>query len=511
MWNKIAKFAPLKGVSIMSEKVLLEAKNISKDFPGVKALDNVHLEIKQGEIHALLGENGAGKSTLIKILGGIYHQDKGEIFVDGNKIKIESAKDAINLGISVIHQELSLAENMTVAENIFFGRIPKNKFGLVKRKELEEKTSGILEKIGLKVKPSHKVRFLSIAKKQMLEIGKSLSLNARLIIMDEPTSSLSPEEINILFDIIRDLKSHGISVVYISHKLEEIFAVCDKITVLRDGQYIDTVNTVDTDKDSLINLMVGREANLEYNRESCAKENNMLNVQGLFTDKLKEISFCAKQGEIVGFSGLMGAGKSELARALFGVDEILKGEIAINGENIKYVKPENSLKNGVGYVPEDRKLEGLFLNLTVKENMTISSVKQFKQGVVIKKTKETVNANKQVDALSIKTPSLKQKIRNLSGGNQQKVIIARWLLKEGLKILIIDEPTRGIDVGAKFEIYGIISKLAQKGVTVLVMSSEIEELTNLSDRIIVLREGKITAVLEGEDMEQTQIMKYSVR
>lgn len=495
----------------MNEYVVLKAENISKQFPGVKALDNVGFDLRQGEVHALLGENGAGKSTLIKILGGIYHQDCGEIFMDGKPVRIESARDALDLGISIIHQELNLAENMSVAENIFFGRLPSKKAGIVNRKELAAKTDAILSRIGLPVDSKTKVRFLSIAKKQMLEIGKSLSLNARVIIMDEPTSSLSPEEIDVLFGIIRELKKQGISIIYISHKLEEIFAVCDRITVLRDGKYVDTVETAQTRKEQLINMMVGREANLDYHREACVHCEAMLSVKNLSTEKLKDISFEIKKGEIVGFSGLMGAGKSELARAIFGMDHILGGEIALDGKKLHKMSPGESMRLGLGYVPEDRKLDGLFLNLTVNENMTVSSVRQFKQGLMIKRAEESAAAMDQVGKLSIKTPSLKQKIRNLSGGNQQKVIIARWLLKEGLKLLIIDEPTRGIDVGAKFEIYTILSELAKQGVSVMVMSSEIEELTNLSDTIVVLREGRVSAILNGREAQQTEIMKHSVK
>ncbi|MBC5648894.1 sugar ABC transporter ATP-binding protein [Christensenella tenuis] len=491
-------------------KILLRAENITKDFPGVKALDHVKFELEKGEVHALLGENGAGKSTLIKILCGVYHQDSGQIYVDDKPAEINSAKDALDLGISTIHQELNIADNLSVAENIFFGRLP-NKRGLVDRKSLVRDAKKILDRIGLQVDPQTKARFLSIAKKQMLEIGKSLSLNARVIIMDEPTSSLSPEEIDTLFDIIRELKRQQISIIYISHKLEEIFEVCDRITVLRDGQYIGTAQTGQTNKEELIKMMVGREANIDYKRNCSTCGKTILQVKELTTDKIKKVSFEVKAGEIVGFSGLMGAGKSEIARALFGLDEVRCGTVALDGKTLDKVTPICCMQQGIGYVPEDRKADGLFLNLTVGENMSVSSINQFTKGPVINKKAEMVSSQEQVAQLKIKTPSLKQKIRNLSGGNQQKAIIARWLLKSGLKLLIIDEPTRGIDVGAKFEIYTILSQLAQNGVALLVMSSEIEELTNMCDRIIVMREGRISAVLNNEEADQTSIMKYSVK
>ncbi len=494
----------------MKSNVLLEACNISKSFPGVKALDDVSIQIERGEVHALIGENGAGKSTLIKILGGIYHHDNGKIVVDRNDVNIKSAREAINLGISIIHQELNLADNMTVAENIFFGRIPTNKLGIVKKKELEIKTKDILSRVGLNIDVDTKVRYLSIAQKQMLEIGKSLSLNARLIIMDEPTSSLSPTEIKLLFNIIRGLKNQGVSIIYISHKMEEIFEVCDRATVLRDGQLIGTINAKDTTKEQLINMMVGREVNIVYDREKSYNNETILEVKNISNEKLKDISFDVKKGEIIGFSGLMGAGKSEIARALFGIDTITSGEILLNEVKCNKLLPHLNVCQGMGYIPEDRKLDGLFLNLTVKENMSIASINSFKKGIMIKKALEKDQVMNNVEKLSIKTPSIKKKIRDLSGGNQQKVIIARWLLKKGLKLLIIDEPTRGIDVGAKFEIYEILSKLAEKGISVLVMSSEIEELLNISDRIIVLREGTITAILDGKNTGQTEIMKYSV-
>ena len=495
----------------MNREILLEARNVSKNFPGVRALDDVHIQVKKGEVHALLGENGAGKSTLIKILGGIYHPDHGEIYMDGGKVKIENAKDAIDLGISIIHQELNLAENMSVAENVFFGRLPHTKGGIVNRKELEKRAGEILRKIGLNIDVNTKVRFLSIAKKQMLEIGKSLSLNARIIIMDEPTSSLCPEEISLLFHIIRELKSQGISIVYISHKLEEIFEICDRITVLRDGKNAGTVETADTGKEQLIKMMVGREANLTYKREGCGSGETVLEVHDLCTDKLRGITFSVQKGEIVGFSGLMGAGKSETARALFGIDPIRGGRVVLCGKDISKKPPHENVKNGMGYIPEDRKKDGLFLNLSLNENMTVSAVEQYTKRMAIDARHEQSESLKNIKKLSIKTPSLKQKIRNLSGGNQQKVIIARWLMKKGLKVLVIDEPTRGIDVGAKFEIYSILSSLAKSGIALLVMSSEIEELTNISDRIVILREGKITAVLNGKETDQMEIMKYSVK
>lgn len=494
----------------MKDHILIETFNISKSFPGVQALKGMDFQLKEGEIHALLGENGAGKSTFIKILAGIYAPNCGSIILDGREVNLQIPADSIKKGISVIHQELNLASNISVAENIFLGRLPHKALGVVSKRTLHKEAKKLLEKVGLDVSPSTRVRSLSIAQQQLLEIAKSLSLDAKVLIMDEPTSSLSPNEIKLLFNIMRELKANGIGIIYVSHKLEELFEICDSVTVLRDGEKIKSLAIKDTCKEELINLMVGREVNNSYTRSCRASDETILKVEGLSNYKLDNISFDLKKGEILGFSGLMGAGKTEISRAIFGIDRISEGAVYIDDRKLPPGNPAKSREYGIGFVPEDRKQEGLFLPLSVKENMTVSTLSQISRYRIISRTNESKNANLQIEALKIKTPSLAQKICNLSGGNQQKVILSRWLLSKKLKVLIVDEPTRGIDVGAKFEIYNILSDLSKQGVSIIVMSSEMQELLNLCDRIIVLREGRITAELSKEEANQESIMKHSI-
>lgn len=494
----------------MDKDLLIETHNISKSFPGVYALKNMDFSLEKGEIHALLGENGAGKSTFIKILAGMYQPDCGNIEVEGMDTTFKNPSESINKGISVIHQELNLASNISVAENIFLGRFPQLLFGVVKRKSMFHQSKIILEKVGLNVSPNTRVVGLSIAQQQLLEIAKALSLDAKVLIMDEPTSSLSPNEIKKLFSIMRELKSQGIGIIYVSHKLDELFEVCDSVTVLRDGEKVKTLKISETNHDELISLMVGRKVDNSYTRVSGAGNEIILQVDNISNDKLDNISFQLKKGEILGFSGLMGAGKTEIARAVFGIDQVTSGEVYIDGKKLPPRSPSKSKEFGIGFLPEDRKRDGLFLSLSVKMNMTISILNQITKSGVISKSKEIKCADEQVDALKIKTPSLVQKINNLSGGNQQKVILARWLLSNKLKVLIIDEPTRGIDVGAKFEIYHILNELAKQGVSIIAMSSEMQELFNICDRIIVLREGKITAELSKDEANQENIMKNSI-
>ncbi|MGI6778130.1 MAG: sugar ABC transporter ATP-binding protein [Acetivibrionales bacterium] len=496
----------------MQNNFLVEAKNIDKSFPGVYALKKVDFSLKKGSVHALLGENGAGKSTFIKILGGIYQSDGGELFIEGKKVDINNPAEAISKGISIIHQELNLADNLSIAENIFFGRLPSKSFGVVDRKTLYNKADELLKKVGLNIGADTKVRFLSIAQQQLIEILKAISLDAKILVMDEPTSSLSPGEIEVLFNIIRELKANGIGIIYVSHKLDEIFDVCDMVTILRDGEKIKDLEVRNTNSQELISLMVGRELKSDYKREgSCITEKEeVLNVRGFSNWKLKDINFSVKKGEILGFSGLMGAGKTEIARALFGLDPLFKGEMSVGNERMEKITPQCCKKNGIGYVPEDRKSEGLFLSLGVNTNMSISTLEQYSNIGIVSKRNERKKVHEQINALKIKTPSQIQKVSNLSGGNQQKVILSRWLLSDNLKVLIIDEPTRGIDVGAKFEIYNILSSLADRGLAIIIMSSEIEELLYICDRIAVLREGRITAELDRSEACQENIMKFAV-
>ena len=494
---------------IMSEDIILKADNINKVFPGVHALRDVDLELRKGEVHALLGENGAGKSTLIKVIGGMYIPDGGSLYLNGEKMSFTKPRDAIDNGISVIYQELQVSLNLSLAENIFFGRLPHNKFGIVDRKQLKSDARTWLKKVGLNINPNMQARFLSTAQMQLLEIAKALSTEARIIIMDEPTSALSPNEIEVLFSIIRGLRSQGVTILYVSHKLEELFSICDRVTVMRDAEKIKTLDITSTDQDELVSLMVGRKVESDFIRDVVRGEESVLEIKGLKTHKLQDISFDIKKGEILGFCGLMGAGKSEVARAIFGVDEIISGEILFKGQSLRNTT-DNCSKKGIGYIPEDRKLSGLFLNLSVRENMTISTLRQFSKYMIINRQKEKTAITEQVNTLQIKTPSIAQKMCNLSGGNQQKCIIARWLAHKSLTLLIIDEPTRGIDVGAKQEIYNIIDGLAKEGVAIMIMSSEMPELIKMSDRVVVLKDGAVTAILDKKDINPETMMKYAV-
>jgi ABC-type sugar transport system ATPase subunit len=387
--------------------------------------------------------------------------------------------------------------------------LPHKKFGVVDRAKLNADARIWLRKVGLGINPNTKTRYLSTAQQQLLEIAKALSANARIIIMDEPTSALSPNEIEVLFNIIRELRTQGIAILYVSHKLEEIFSICDRVTVMRDAEKIKTLDIESTNESELIHLMVGRKLESDYMRKDVSVPPDVLEVKNLNTHKLRDISLSIKQGEILGFCGLMGAGKSELARAIFGVDDITSGEVLFEGQHLR-ITTENCAKKGIGYIPEDRKLSGLFLNLTVKDNMTISTLRQTSKNAIINRKKEREALGKQITALSIKTPSINQKMSNLSGGNQQKCIIARWLFHDKLKLLIVDEPTRGIDVGAKQEIYNILDRLAGQGVAVMIMSSEMPELIKMSDRVVVLKDGAVTAILDKNDINQETMMKYAV-
>lgn len=489
---------------------VIKVSEINKYFPGVHALKNVEFELERGEVHALLGENGAGKSTLIKILGGMYRPESGEIFMEGQKKYFANPKQAIEDGISIIYQELNLSLNLSIAENIYFGRLPLNKLGFVDRRGMNAAAKKMLKKVGLNVSPNAKVKYLSTAQQQLLEIAKALSANAKVIIMDEPTSALSPKEIDVLFGIIRELQSNDISIIYVSHKLEELYAVCDRVTIFRDGRTIETLSVADTSTEGLIKSMVGRKLDSNYTREAAGTDETVLDCQNICTNKIKNISLRIHKGEIIGFSGLMGAGKTEIAKALFGIDKITSGEILLDGSRIKNISPEKCAEMGIGYVPEDRKLSGLFLNLSVKHNVSISTIMQFTNKKIVNRALEKKKIDDEIKILSIKTPSQLQKVCNLSGGNQQKCILARWLLHNNLKVLIIDEPTRGIDVGAKQEIYTILNDLAKRGIAIVIMSSEMPELVAMSDRIVVMKQGRMSAILEKNEITQEKIMQNAV-
>ncbi|MDL2236404.1 sugar ABC transporter ATP-binding protein [Christensenellaceae bacterium OttesenSCG-928-K19] len=493
----------------MSE-TLLEIKDVSKFFPGVRALDHVDFDLRPGEVHALVGENGAGKSTLIKIVSGLYTPTEGKMFFGGKECSFESPHEAIMQGVSVIYQELNLVPHMSIAENIYFSHLPMNKMGIVNKKKVFDDTRELLDYMGLKENPRTKVNALPVARQQLVEIAKAVSMDSKIIIMDEPTSALSPTEIDNLFRIIRDLKQKGHGIVYVSHKLEEIFELAERITVLRDGQYVDTVNTPDVDAGKLIAMMVGREVKDLYPKVGGTIGDVVMQVEHLTNDIVKDISFYVRSGEIVGFSGLMGAGRTELGRALIGADPRFEGTVTVGGEVLLPNSTEASQKAGIGYVPENRKEQGIFAAADVKFNMTISTIKNFSAKIGISKSKEVEKVNEMVGKLGIKTPTIMQLIQKLSGGNQQKVILARSLIKEDLKVLIIDEPTRGIDIGAKAEIYSILDQLAQAGVGVVMMSSEMPEILSMCDRIYVMKHGRISGELTCDEATQERLLQRAI-
>ncbi|TYP48727.1 sugar ABC transporter ATP-binding protein [Thermosediminibacter litoriperuensis] len=492
----------------MSE-ILLRVENIVKEFPGVKVLKGVSFELKKGEVLALVGENGAGKSTLMKILSGAYTKDSGKIYFEGEEVEINSPKKAQHLGISIIHQELNLCPHLSVAANIFLGREFSNKTILDEKRQNEE-AKKILDLLGMDINPTEKVRNLTVSKQQMVEIAKAISANAKLLIMDEPTSSLSEKEIDELFRVIRDLKNKGTSIIYISHRLEELKKIVDTVAVMRDGEMVATFQYKDVTLDEIIRLMVGRKLEEKYPRITVERGEKILEVRNLTRKNvLKDISFELYKGEILGIAGLVGSGRTELARAIFGADRVDYGEILLHGRKVKINSPADAIESGIVYIPEDRKFSGLALGLSVISNIMMASVDKVCNPLgVINRARELEIGNKTVKDLRIKTPSLWQKVKNLSGGNQQKVIIGRWLVKQP-RIFIFDEPTRGIDVGTKIEIYNILNRLKQKGIGIIVISSELPEILGVSDRILVMCEGRLKAELEAGKTNQEEIMYYA--
>lgn len=491
---------------------LLELQGISKSFPGVKALDNISLTLDYGEIHALLGENGAGKSTLMKILCGIYSNDQGKIFIDGALVSFDNYKDAIDKGIGIIFQEFSLIPYLNAVENIFLNREIKTKFGLIDFKKMRSETEKILDELEIKIDIDVPVEQLSVAEQQFVEIAKALSLHAKILVLDEPTATLTPKEADRLFKIMRDLKKTGVGMFFISHHLEEIFEICEKISVLRDGQYIGTRSVSDTNVDELVEMMVGRKVENTYPKKdyTIKRDKPILEVKNLCRHKGdKPNSFKIYKGEILGFSGLVGSGRTELARALIGADSVYSKEIYLDGVKEKLSSPSEALQKGIGLLPEDRKAEGLILPFSVKTNISMNNYSKWMvAGMFISDKKERATADNIIEKVHVKTPSASTKVCNLSGGNQQKVVIGRWLNND-CKVLIFDEPTRGIDVGAKAEIYELMRKLTKTGLAVIMISSELPEIIGLCDRVEVFREGSIVAELEGSDIESNKIMLYA--
>ncbi len=497
----------------MSE-VLVLMEGIEKAFPGVHALSQAQFELRAGEVHALVGENGAGKSTLMKVLAGVYGKDAGRILYKGKEVEIHNPRAAQNLGISMIHQELNLMPHLTVAQNIFIGREPRQnvKF-MLDDKAINAQAEAVFAKMHLNIDPRLKIRDLSVAKQQMVEIAKALSFNSEVLIMDEPTAALTDTEIDELFNIIRDLRAKGVGVVHISHRLEELKQISDRITVMRDGKYINTVPTPDAKIDQIISMMVGRtiyEATPELPDKP--SEEVVLEVKHLNRGKvIRDVSFQLKKGEILGFSGLVGAGRTEVARAVFGADPIDSGEIYVNGSKVHIGSPSDAVQHGIGYLSEDRKRYGLALGMDVADNTVLASFRKFINKIGwVKFSQIQARGQEMVSALAIKTPSLQQKVKNLSGGNQQKVIIGKWLTAD-TGILIFDEPTRGIDVGAKSEIYHLLNSLAQQGKSIIMISSELPEILRMSHRVVVMCEGRVTGELNIADATQEKIMQLATQ
>jgi len=492
----------------LSEYVL-EMVNISKSFPGVRALNKIDFRVKKGTIHALVGENGAGKSTLMKILIGMYRPDEGEIIFDGKKFLHLDVAEALRLGISMVHQELTPIPYMTVAENIGLGREPGGKV-FVNDKELNEKAKEALKHLGEEIDPKKKMRDLSTAQIQIVEIAKAVSRNVSLIIMDEPTTALTKKEVENLFRLIRKLREQGISFVYISHRLEEIFEIADEVTVLRDGQLMGTGKIGDFDKETLIKMMVGREITQFFPKIQVDIGDVILEVKNLsLKGKFHDISFEVRRGEILGIAGLVGSGRSELMQSIFGVIPPDRGEIYKNKQRINIRSPEDAIRHGIAFLTEDRKRSGLFLPLSVLDNMVMPNLEKFEKWFFVSDRLAYAACEKLRKELDIKTPTLYQIVRNLSGGNQQKVVLARWLMRDA-EILILDEPTKGIDVGAKAEIHHLMSRLAEQGRAIIMISSEMPEILGMSDRILVMHDGRITGVLDRKEADQEKVMALAL-
>lgn len=493
----------------MNKEIILQMKDICKSFPGVKALDGACLNAYKGRVMALMGENGAGKSTLMKIMTGIYTKDSGTIFYRGNEVAFKGTKDSQESGIAIIHQELNLIQHMNITENIFLGRELTNSFGKIDWALMHEEARSILSLLNVEDSEKTLIKDLTIGKMQMVEIAKALSQNAKLIVMDEPTDALTDKETESLFKVIKELTSEGKSIIYISHRLKEIPAICDDITILRDGRFISEAEVKDIDENYIIEKMVGRTLSEQFPNVSVTPGAEVLRVENLYGKYVKNSSFTLKQGEILGIAGLMGAGRSELVKTIYGYYKKFSGKVFIEGKEVFIDSPESGVNHGIAYVSEDRKGDGLVLGLSVKENMTLSSLKFFSSRLGLNKNAENKSVDEYIRKFGVKTPSPNQIIKNLSGGNQQKVAIAKALLTNP-KILILDEPTRGVDVGAKKEIYDVINELKKKGLSIIMISSEMPEVMGLSDRIMVIHEHKISGTLSKDEFTQEKIMRYAV-
>jgi inositol transport system ATP-binding protein len=492
----------------MTEKIRLRVSQVTKLFPGVVALDKIDFAVKEGSVHVLCGENGAGKSTLMKIINGVYQADGGQVFIDEEPVKIDSPSDARRLGVSMIFQELNAIPELTVAENFFVGDWPVNPFGKVDWKHIRKKTQELLKEEGLTYSPDTKLRDLTVSDIQMLEITKAVSRNCNIIIMDEPTSAITQKEVAVLFEKIRALKKRGVSIIYISHKLDEIFQIADHITVFRDGKVVDTRAAAELDIDRVISMMVGRKLENSYPKETVAPGENLLEVEAISGGAFRDVSFHVKRGEIVGFSGLMGAGRTEVMRALFGLDAIHSGTVKAKGKNLRIRKVSDSIQGGMAMLSEDRRRYGIVPVRSVKENCSIASLERVIYSGRLHGKQENDLVGRMFGRMRVKTPSFDTPILALSGGNQQKVLLSRWMLRDP-DILILDEPTRGIDVGAKYEIYRLMTELVKEGKAIVMVSSEMPELLGMCDRIYVMSQGTVTGELQRENFSQELIMKYA--
>ena len=501
-----------------TNEIILLAKDISKTFGGIKALDNVNLEIYAGKVNAIVGENGAGKSTLMKILSGVYQEYEGQIFLDGQQVNFANPKEAQNYGIAIIHQELNLIPYLSIAENVFLGREFINRFGLIDYEVLNNETKKLLDRLDLHISPRTPVFSLRIGQQQIVEIAHALSLNARILIMDEPTSAISEHEIEVLFTLIRSLKAQGVAIVYITHKLDELFQIADNVTALRDGKFVGFNSIDEVTHDDVVRMMVGRNMKDFFVKSDVTKSGEVLRIKDMCLANPKRrgdyivdnISFTVKAGEVLGLFGLMGAGRTELLETIFGLHpKTASGDIFIDGREIQINSPADAINSGIGFITEDRKQEGLVLQMSVASSISLASLGQIEYFGFLSNRLETQLAHDYVERLRIKTPSIQQTVENLSGGNQQKVVIAKWLATDP-KILLLDEPTRGIDINTKNEIYRLISELAQRGLAIVMVSSELPEIMAIADRILVLSEGKQTAELARSQFSEESIMKAAI-
>lgn len=496
----------------MKTDYVLEMQGIVKEFPGVRALDGVDLKLKRGTIHSLMGENGAGKSTLMKCLFGIYHEDDGEIYIEGKKTSFENPKEALEKGVSMVHQELNQVMKRNIMENIWLGRFPRKNF-FVDEKKMYRDTKEIFEQLGIELDPRTLIGKLSVSQRQMVEIAKAVSYGAKILVLDEPTSSLSDTEIEHLFRILNHLREQGVGIIYISHKMEEILRISDDVTIMRDGHWIATSPASELTTDKIIQLMVGRKLENRYPEKNNVPGETILELKqltGMYEPSVKEVSFQLRRGEVLGVAGLVGAGRTELLETIFGTAETLSGEMILNGKPFVNKSPREAIKNGFAFLTEERRATGIFGNMDITANTVIANLADYRENGLINNKKMTKDTDKVIKDLHVKTPSQKTKIANLSGGNQQKVIIGRWLLTDA-DVYLLDEPTRGIDVGAKYEIYQIILDLAKQGKSIIVVSSEMPELMGICDRILVMSKGRVAGIEETKQTNQEKIMSLAAK